>query len=340
MCENRLFHILSHIPHHQIPTSPHISVMKKKDMIFDFYIDKSQPGKPLRACTFCSAEWKNNDRRRLIDHMIGCLDAPIKLKEILVQRDKQDALKKQAQTQQRQATQQMAVRNHESDHRKRIRSWIEKTEEEAQRKSPASSNYDEFEEVRPRDKITREESENLDRLLVKMIYQCELPVSLVEQPSFLAYIKSIRPAYYNYGLPKKADIAAAIVQKSEERVKKVRRQMGGVDFLGQHSRSQDASFHQQEGGRDVSYRSQGLSDRQSRDLGIGSSRNNLIQGLSPESVIRERELHRYPSPDPKIAQSRNIVSTIPSPDWIVRQRRREMSDSHSDSQIILPSDSI
>ncbi|PWN38334.1 uncharacterized protein FA14DRAFT_159946 [Meira miltonrushii] len=303
--------------------------MKKKDMIFDFYIDKSEPGKPLRVCTFCKDKWRNNDRRRLIDHMIGCPKAPKRLKEELLQRDKKDALTKQAATQQKQASQQMAFRAEETNHRRRSRNWISKTEEEYTQRS-FSDEEEEHEEGRQRDTITREERENLDRLLIEMIYQCELPISLVMQPSFLAYIKSIRPAYYNYGLPKTNDIANAIVEKIEQRARKVRKQIRGVDFLGERSRSQDASFYEQEGGgggssREISYRSQGLSDRQSRDLGIGPSRDtrNLP---SPEWVIRERERDRerysYPSTDPEIAQSRNIVSQSPSPERILRARER------------------
>ena len=245
-------------------------------MIFDFYIDKSEQGKPLRVCKFCYNEWKNNDRRRLIDHMIACPRAPTSLKERLLQRDKQDALAKQAQIETKQASQQIAVQNCEPDDRKRIKNWISETESEFARCYFNSSSDEEFEEGQPKDTITQDEKENIDRLLIKMIYHCELPVSVVEDPSFLTFMKSARPAYYKSGLPRKAEVARAIVRRTEQRVRKVKKQMGNVDYLGRSTRSQDSSFHQQrqESG-DLSFRSQELSEGPSRDLGIGSSHNAI-----------------------------------------------------------------
>lgn len=242
--------------------------MKKKDQIFDFYIDKSTPGKPLRVCLFCFNEWKNNDRRRLIDHMIGCKKAPSELKESLIRRDSQESKTKQEKEQRRQASQRMTIQqNSEAENRKRVSNWINASEEAEYPGGLLQASSDDEQSEEGRDAITLQEKKNLDRLMAKMIYQCELPVGVIEEPAFMAFIKSIRPAYYRSGLPKKAEIAAVIVRKSEDRVRKVRKQMGGVDFLGHQTRNQSTSFHRPEVGVN-SQLSQEISDPQ-------TSRNNV-----------------------------------------------------------------
>lgn len=229
-------------------------------MIFDYYLDRGEWGKPLRICIYCKNEWKNNDRRRLIDHMIGCQFAPTALKDELIKRDKEDALKKQSNN--KQVISIDVEEKTDQDKRKRIHNWLTTTEEEFTRCNFHSSDDEQFEEGQPKDLISQEQKQSIDQSLVKWIYNSDLPVSIVEEPSFLEFIKFLRPAYYKIGLPNKADIATAIIHKSEERVKKVKKQMGGVDFLGQHSRNQQESFHQTPDNKQPD---------SSRDLGVGPS---------------------------------------------------------------------